>query len=231
MDAKSILDSLFASGKQLTDKAVSFAEDNLGLPKPGKDRDDMVKTLGAGAAVGGIAAMLFGTKTGRKISGKLLAVGSLAAVGGVAYTAYQSWMKSQGKSPESQNDVSVTTLTGVAAERRSLTILRAMIAAAKADGVIDAEEQSLLNQQLERSDLADDAKQWFRAEMSKRHDVSSIAAEVDSPAAAAEVYLVSSIVVDDASPIERAYLDQLKDALKIDEGLVDQLKLQMRGAV
>ena len=229
MDAKSILDALLASGKQMSDKAVSFAESNLGLPKPGPDRDAMLGTLGKGAVVGGLAAMLLGTKTGRKLSGNLLAVGSVAAVGTVAYTAYQNWMKSQGKVADHATDAPLASLAGVAADRRSQLILRAMIAAAKADGVIDTDEQAIMDQQLNQMDLADDSKKWLKLEMSANHDAKSIAASVDSPAAAAEVYLVSSLVVNDASPVERAYLDQLQDAMKLDQGLVDQIRLQLRG--
>ncbi len=229
MDAKSILDSLLASGKQLSDKAVSFAESNLGLPKAGHDRDVALGTLGAGAVVGGLAAMLLGTKSGRKLSGRLLAVGSAAAVGTVAYSAYQNWMKAQGKTTDAQSDAPIATLAGAAADQRSLLILRAMIAAAKADGMVDNSEQAMLDHQLSRLDLADDARDWLRLEMTANHDAKSIAAAVDSPAAAAEVYLVSSMVIDEASPVEKAYLDQLKDAMQLDQGLVDQIKLQLQG--
>ena len=229
MDAKAILDSLLSSGKQLSDKAVSFAEANLGLPKAGQERDAMLGNLGKGAVVGGLAAMLFGTKSGRNLSGKLVAVGSVAAVGTIAYTAYQNWMKSQGKVADVQNDAPIATLAGAAADRRSLLILRAMIAAAKADGVVDSDEQKMMDDQLNRMDLADDAKKWLRMEMAANYDAKSIAAQVDSPAAAAEVYLMSSMVVDDASPVERAYLDQLRDSMNMDQGLVDQIRNQMHG--
>ena len=229
MDAKSILDSLLTSGKQLSDKAVDFAESNLGLPKAGHDRDAMLGNLGKGVVVGGLAAMLLGTKTGRNLSGKLLAVGSVAAVGTVAYSAYQNWMKSQGKLADAATDAPIGTLAGAAADRRSQLILRAMIAAAKADGVVDASEQAMLDDQLNRMDLADDAKKWLRLEMSANHDAKSIASGVDSPAAAAEVYLVSRMVVDAASPVERAYLEQLRDAMQLDQGLADQIELQLHG--
>lgn len=229
MDAKAILDSILASGKQLSDKAVSFAEANLGLPKAGPDRDAMLGNVGKGAALGGLAAVLFGTKTGRKLSGKLIAVGSVAAVGTVAYTAYQNWMKSQGKVADTEKDAPIATLAGAAADRRSLLILRAMIAAAKADGVVDADEQAMMDDQLNRMDMADDAKKWLRLEMGANYDAKSIAAQVDTPAAAAEVYLMSSMVIDDASPVERAYLDQLRDAMKMDQGLADQLRTQTHG--
>ena len=229
MDAKAILDSILTSGKQLSEKALSFAESNLGLPKAGQERDAMLGNLGKGAAIGGLAAMLLGTKTGRKLSGKLIAVGSVAAVGTVAYTAYQNWLKTQGKVADANVDAPIATLAGAAADRRSLLILRAMIAAAKADGVVDANEQSMMDEQLNRMDLADDAKKLLRQEMLANHDAKSIAAQVDSTAAGAEVYLISSMIVDEASPVERAYLEQLRDSMKLDPGLVEQIHSQMRG--
>ncbi|MEQ1831341.1 MAG: tellurite resistance TerB family protein, partial [Pirellula sp.] len=182
------------------------------------------------AVAGGLAALLLATKTGRKISGKLLAVGSVAAVGTLAYTAYQKWAQSQGKTTDENSDAPLATLTGVSADKRSQLILRAMLAAARADGVIDADEQRSLEQQLQRMDGAEDAKEWLRAEMLTPHDVDSIAKQVDSTAAAAEVYLVSKLIIDEASPVERAYLQQLEHKLKLDPGLVEQIMAQVRTA-
>ncbi len=44
---------------------------------------------------------------------------------------------------------------------------------------------------------------------------------------AAAVYLMSCMVVDEASPVERAYLDQLRDTMKLDQGLADQIRAQI----
>ena len=44
-----------------------------------------------------------------------------------------------------------------------------------------------------------------------------------------DALFASSLVVNDASPVERAYLDQLQDAMKLDQGLVDQIRLQIHG--
>ncbi|MGH6816625.1 MAG: hypothetical protein ACREC6_13080, partial [Hyphomicrobiaceae bacterium] len=45
--------------------------------------------LGAGAALGGLGALVLGTGTGRSLAGSALKLGGLALVGGLAYKAYQ----------------------------------------------------------------------------------------------------------------------------------------------
>ena len=93
MDARGILDELFQSGKQFLDKGRDVAEDKLGVPEDGEKREAMVSGLGKGAIAGGLAALLLGTKGGRKVTGKVVKYGSLAAVATVAYKAYQTWTK------------------------------------------------------------------------------------------------------------------------------------------
>jgi uncharacterized membrane protein YebE (DUF533 family) len=226
MDVKSLLESLVSTGNALKDKATAVTKEYVDTSNPETQRQ--MKTLGAGALLGGVAAMLLGTKTGRKISGGMLKVGSVASVGAVAYTAYQQWAKQSGTASTASQDAPIATLTGVAADERSLTILRAMVAAANADGEIDANEIAAINDQMARLDLPEDSQQWLRKEFQSPRSAYGVAALSDSPAAAAEIYAVSSVVVDHQSPQESAYMEQLRQALKLDQGFVDELKKHMR---
>ena len=47
--------------------------------------------MGAGAAAGGLGAVVLGTKTGRTHGGKALKLGGLALIGGLAYKALQNY--------------------------------------------------------------------------------------------------------------------------------------------
>lgn len=96
MDPKAILDQLLDSGKKMLNQGREIAEDHLGVPGSGQDRDAMLAGLGKGAAAGGLLALLLGTRTGRKVTGKVLKYGSIAAVAAVAYKTYQGWRE---KSP------------------------------------------------------------------------------------------------------------------------------------
>jgi len=55
----------------------------------------MLRGLGKGAAAAGALALLVGTKGGRRVTGTALKLGSLAALGGVGYTAYRNWQEKQ----------------------------------------------------------------------------------------------------------------------------------------
>lgn len=62
--------------------------------------------------------------------------------------------------------------------------------------------------------------------MSVPLDADAIARDADSPQAAREVYLASVAIVDEQNPMERAWLDQLSAALKLDGDLCRTLERQ-----
>ena len=97
-------------------------------------------------------ALLLGTAVGHKLTGAGLKLGSLAAIGRVAYNAFQKW-QSQQATPIADAGKPLTELSGAASEQRGKTLLRAMIAAAKADGNLDDKEKELITQQLAKLNL------------------------------------------------------------------------------
>ena len=56
----------------------------------GRKRGISTDTL-KGAAVGGLAGLLLGSKQGRELGGSALQMGGLAVLGGLAYKAWQNW--------------------------------------------------------------------------------------------------------------------------------------------
>ncbi|HUL11731.1 MAG TPA: DUF533 domain-containing protein [Methylococcaceae bacterium] len=124
MDFRSLVDLLLQSGQELAQKGRAMAEQKLELPPEGPEREAMLNSLGKGAAAGGILALLLGTSLGRKITGPALKLGTLAAVGAVAYQALQKWRGQAGGAGSS-----VDQLSGPAAAARSLALLKAMVAA------------------------------------------------------------------------------------------------------
>ena len=228
MDIKNVLDQLLCSGKEMATKTKNFAESKLGIPASGEGRDAAMSNLGKGAAVGGLLALLLGTRTGRSVTGKAVKYGSIAAVAAVAYKAYQSWQSGQGAAPATSGPPAlpgkaITDLDESESNNRGLTLLRAMIAAANADGHIDATERSRIETHMHTIELSTDVRKLIEQELRNPLSVEQLASRVDSPAAASEVYLLSSLVVDERDPVEQQYLNRLATALKLPEGLVTRL--------
>ncbi len=226
MDAKTIMEQILKSGQDLAEKGKDLAAEKMGVPEDGAEKDAMMSGLGKGAAATGIVALLLGTRLGRRITGKALKYGTLAALGTVAYKAYQNYQES---SDGQVSDVgkAVGELDGPDVEKRSMTLLKAMISAAKADGHVDEEERKAIQSQLEHLELSQDAMHLIHAELEKGLDVAALADEVDSPSAAAEVYLASRMILDVKNMKERAYLDNLAQALDLSEDLVDKLEAEV----
>ena len=220
MDFQAITDQLLKSGEELAKKAQALAEEKLQIPEKGPEREKMLENLGKGAAAGTLLVTLLGTGAGRKLTSTTLKLGSLAALGSVAYQAYQNWQGNTGEAPGTP----VSELSGTAAASRSLVLLKATIAAAKADGHIDAAEQVRIEQQLSALTLDRDSQEFFKTELSKPLDAKDVAAGADSPAAAAEIYLISLAVIDNKNAKEAAYLKSLASELKLSEELVAQLE-------
>lgn len=219
MDIQAITDLLLQSAQELAQKGQTLAEEKLQLPESGPERDKALETLGKGAAAGGLLVALLGTGAGRKLTGTTLKLGSLAALGAVAYQAYQSWL---GKTEPPGTPVN--QLHGPAAATRSLALLKAAIAAARADGHLDDTERARIEAQLGTLDLDPDSLALFKAELEKPLSAGDVAAAADSPAAAAEMYLISLAVIDEQSEQERAYLRSLASELKLSSELVAALE-------
>src|SRR5690606_19857569 len=100
--------------------------------------------MGAGAAAGGLGAIVLGTETGRALAGSVLKIGALALIGGLAYKAVQNYQT--GKPLLSGPQALVEAPAGSGFESQAITnesallYIRAMIAAAAADGRLDETE-------------------------------------------------------------------------------------------
>ncbi|MFJ4431295.1 tellurite resistance TerB family protein [Pseudomonas sp. NPDC089395] len=191
---------------------------------------------GGGGGLGGLLGGLLGGGGGSSASGYAQGRSSggtnyaaLASLGMMAFQAYQSWQRSQAAAPQ-QAVRTVDQLSGPEAEDHSHAILRALIAAAKADGRIDKQEEQLIYAEIKRQTSDPQLQQWLDEEVSKPLDAAEVAQSAQDPAMAAEMYLASVMLVDDQQEAERAYLDELAGALQIDPTLQVHLEQQAKGA-
>ncbi|MDC0687627.1 tellurite resistance TerB family protein [Mitsuaria sp. RG] len=190
---------------------------------------------GGGGGLGGLLGGILGggggnagaSAQGRSAGGVNYA--ALASLGMMAFQAYQSWQRSQAAAPQ-QAVRTVDQLSGPEAEDHSHAILRALIAAAKADGRIDPQEEQLIYAEIKRHTSDPQLQQWLDEEVSKPLDAAEVAQSAQDPGMAAEMYLASVMLVDDQQDAERAYLDELASALGIDPTLQVHLEQQAKGA-
>lgn len=190
---------------------------------------------GGGVLAGGLAALLMGSKTGRKIGGEALKLGGMAAVGALAYKAYNDWQAGKQAAPVPQapqapvpmlpapsgTPFNPSTEAGQQALARHL--LRAMIAAAKADGHVDAQEQARIFAEMDKLPLGADDKVFVMDELRAKLDVDAVAGAAATPEEAAEIYTASLLAIDVDNAAERGYLAMLAARLKLDDALVAHL--------
>lgn len=232
MNANSLLNMLLSAGQSMTQQGKEIAEDKLNIPAEGSERNAMLNGMGKGAIAAGALALLLGTKTGRNVTGGALKVGSLAALGGLAYKAYQQWQSSNATeaAQQPQNQVfepqALEQLSDSDIDTRSKKLLQAVIAAAKADGHIDDNEQSIINEFIEKLGESTELTAFIQSELEKPLDPVEIAADTQTAGLAAEVYLMSRMIINEANFMEKAYLSELSKALQLDNDLVDQLDKQ-----
>lgn len=220
MDLNNFFDQVLQSGKEMARKGQNLAEDKLNIPAEGEQRDAMLSGLGKGAAAAGVLALLLGTKTGRKVTGTGLKIGSMAALGGIAWQMYNRWQQNQDDTAENRGtDTALPPPAEQTPRLDSETLLKAMVAAAKADGHVSEAELDFIRSKLADGDLGDNVNNLLLNELIKPLSATDIAALAgDDKAAAIELYLVSSLLINEANVAEEEYLNELQQAL----GLPDE---------
>lgn len=238
-DPKSLLDQVLGAGS-------SGASGKAGSDDLMRRGRDLLSSQRGGLAIGGLAGLLLGTKTGRKLGKKAVTYGGLALVAGLAYRAYQDYQAGkQGRiEPHRPTDARGTDFrleapkgTGFdpaqapGGEARVATaLLSAMIAAAKADGHIDAEEQRRIFGKMDEAGLGADEKAFLMDELRAPLDMDKVVALARTPEEAAEIYAASRLAIDPDHRAEKAYLDMLAARLDLDPALVDEIEYAVREA-
>jgi len=194
--------------------------------------------LAASGAVGGLLGLLVGG--GKKKSkggfGGALSHGGAAMLGALASQAFQSWQRGQtpsqtpAASPQQLATVEPRFLPAAApaadGQPFELALIRAMIAAAKADGHIDSDEQRRIFERVGEFGLDAESKAFIFDALAAPVGISEVAALATTPEHAAELYLASRLAVEPDGPAELAYLEALAHRLKLPEDLVAHLNRQ-----
>jgi uncharacterized membrane protein YebE (DUF533 family) len=209
-----------------------------------KAKDLAVQHPGATqAALLGLAGLLFGRRKKSKLTGNLVRLGGLAVIGGLAYRAYQN---RQGASGEGASQGPFAIASGgnggdaiaqaalnlpetsrfhpvSQTEDDALLFLKTMVAAAACDGHIDQAERSRIVKGLNEAGIDPQASGWLEREMASPADVEELAANVNDPEKAAQVYAAARIAIDPDTIQEREFLHQLAEALDLDPATRNQI--------
>jgi uncharacterized membrane protein YebE (DUF533 family) len=215
-DARAVLDSLMQSGGE----AVAKARDGWDAQSAGTK----------GALAGGLLGLLFGG--GRGGLGAVARVGGMAAIGSLAAKAFADWQAGQGSAAAADlpPDPRFLPADPAAADDMAARLLKAMVAAAKADGQVSEAERGAIAAQIDALGLGSEAAAMLAAELAAPLDVEAIAGLARTPEEATGLYAASLIVTRAGGPAETEYLRRLAERMKLDPGLVAQLQARLAQA-
>lgn len=190
--------------------------------------------LGAGAAAGGLGALVLGTKTGRALAGQAIKLGGLALIGGLAYKALQNYQSGRplisGASPIAPAPSGSGFEPNAVSHDAASAYVRAMIAAAAADGRIDAGEQQRILGGLKQAGLDAHAEEFLANELNNPASAADLAALVSSEQEAVQLYTAARVAIEDKAEEEHQFLAELAAALGIDEQLAAHIDATARSA-
>jgi len=222
---------------QLLQKAKDMAAQHPGLTQ---------------AALLGVAGLMFRKRKRGGLTSSLAQLGGLALIGGLAYKAFQNQQKAQAQTGRDGSETHPSVAPQKASQEQSgqaldmpdlpptsrfhpvsqteddaLLFLRTMVAAAASDGRIDETERSRIIKGLSEAGIDPQASRWLADEMESPADVEELAAGVNDPEKAAQVYAAARLAVDPDTIQEREFLHQLAEALDLDQTLRTQIEQTM----
>jgi uncharacterized membrane protein YebE (DUF533 family) len=228
MNTRGLLDQLLRSGQDLLQNKAGGSQQKGASGGIGA-LGGLLSGASGGALAAGAMGLLLGSKKARKVGGKVAVYGGLAALGVLAYKAYGNWQAQQGTAPETEPQT-LDRLPAAQVEQHSQAILKALVAAAKADGHVDERERALIEGEFIKLDNDQELQHWLHAELNKPLDPADVARAARTPETAAEMYIASVMMVDEENFMEKSYLDELARQLRLEPGLKAELEKQVRQA-
>lgn len=206
-----------------------------------------------GVAGGGLTSLVSGKKS-KKTGKKAIKYGALAAVGGLAWKAYQQYSeKSSTEQQKADKDAFDTAMRKRNAHYTSgefepekvheqsfqqviedesgsgqLILMRAMIAAAYADGHIDDIERTKIFNQVESMTLSVNEKAMLFDELRQPLTLSELVQSVPNAQIGIEVYAASASAIDLNQQVSQQYLQALAQQLCIPRELVVSIHNQLK---
>ncbi|MBV8650151.1 MAG: tellurite resistance TerB family protein [Alphaproteobacteria bacterium] len=182
-------------------------------------------------------------------SGGVGQAASLALLGTLAYKAYQSYQGRVQQAPQGgQSSGGQPTAGSIVAglmpsapppasppqgaapqlgESDAQILIRAMVAAANADGHVDPDEESRIYQLLEKTGASEEDQRFIAAEMRAPASIDTLVREARDPEMASHIYAVSLLAIDTHNATNQSYLRYLANRIGLDEATIATLHRQV----
>lgn len=193
-------------------------------------RDPQTRNIAAGA--GGLLLLgLLGSRGGRNMIGGVAKTGAVAALGALAYRA---WQNREGGAGGGNDLVAAARANGFPTDLAddpdfALAVLRAMLASAYADGVLDAHEREMINSAIDSADLSADERAMLTNEIPEDRSLALIAAAAKTPRHAEELYAAAVVSAGEIDEKESAFLGRLADRLGLSDAAARSIRDAAKG--
>lgn len=194
-----------------------------------KDTIETVAKVGGLALLGTLAYKAFNNYQATKTTG-----GNATVVGSVKQSAQGMLGQASGlltnlKNTNSPQQALPTSPAEQVAQNPEMTlsVIRAMVSAAKADEKMDDAEMKKIIDNIEATGISSEEKSILMREFANNNDVQVIASGVKKPEEAAEVYLAALLVCDSQCEKEKIFLNNLAGALSLDKNFTESLQNEL----
>ncbi len=191
--------------------------------------------LETGAVLGGLGALILGTQTGRSLAMGAAKAGALALIGGLAYKAYQNY--SNGRPLVTDRSETVAPAPSgsgfdeaAVSNDTAIACIRAMIAAAAADGRLDSREQQRIIGSLKDQGLDTSAEEFLASELNNPSSIDSIVSGSRSEQEDIQLYTAARIAIEVDTPAEKQFLSELGQTLQLPAELIAHINASARQA-
>ena len=170
-----------------------------------------------------IGGLFGGNEKGNILEG-LIKGGGLAAIASVAFDALKNFEKHD---ENANSKVDMTEVGQTGADHNgdfALTLVRAMITAAKADGHVDDKERALIQNKIASSGIDQKTASFLMDELNKPVDLDNLVSNVNTDEQKTELYVASRMTLDPDKPDNRQYLDNLMDKLGLPKDLEQHIE-------
>jgi len=232
--ATRLLDDLISTPPAMGGGTTGLGASQLIVGRTGR-RSAIAPTVGyaTNGLAGPLSGILLGGRQPRITAPFDFKLSGVHLVGGLAYRAWRGWKANRRPTLDAEPDLiniprGTTFLPMKASKIETLgrKLVRAMIAAAKADGRIAHHERHRLKEWLAHQDCLDADRDFIDFELRNPLDVNAVAKSADSMEIAAEIYLAAQFALEPGGVAEWFFLHRLATRLGLDPDFVAHLRAQ-----